>query len=246
MIRYVGLALVLALVATSAQATFITVLREGGAEASRDPEGATVYDVTFDLLTIEDDGSTGSAYETDYRFSCSDPDYGLLGVKDMLDYLPANIGDLVSVKVVLVGYQGDNDWVTLSRVATQWLTEAAGGNEIDTSWYESDVDEDVTWAAGSFSATDFTTDDEASAQYSPACYNEALYFDVTNMVLDMVSAGQNAGWLVQADTGTNVYPYADENGTMSKRPWIEIEYIPEPVTLCLLAVGGLALLKRKR
>ena len=56
-----------------------------------------------------------------------------------------------------------------------------------------------------------------------------------------IIADYNPEWVsidVQADLGTN--------GGMMVEGWIDHECIPEPATLSLLGLGGLAMLRRKR
>ena len=238
--KHVALLLAVLMVAGSAQAV-TTVLREGG---EYNEDGA--IDVSFDVLSITDDGVDGLANAPDYYSAmASDPAFYVIGVKDMMSYLPADPNDIVSVTLTLVQMWGDNDYLDCYRITTPWMTDAAGASEFNTNWYYADIANTTTWSAGDFSTADYTTADGAHADFDESVYADPYDYDVTAQVLAMYTDGNN-GWVAFSEPDLSVNTYSEDTD-IHKRPYVTIEYVPEPATIGLLAIGGIgALIRRKR
>jgi hypothetical protein len=76
-------------------------------------------------------------------------------------------------------------------------------------------------------------------------------FDVTSWVVDWVNGVENNGMLIWGGVGDGVAgvywinrmsEYADVN----LRPYLTVDYVPEPVSAILLAAGSVLLLRRRR
>jgi len=240
--KYLVLVTAVLMVAASAQAYPTTILRQGG-----DLDGDGALAVEFDQLTIVDDGETGAQDQQNYACAASDPDFMLIGVADLMDYLPADPNDLISVTLTIVQYWGDNDYLECYRVTTPWMYLSNGQNEDTTTWYQAFTEgEGVTWSAGDFSTADYTTEDMVHVDFDDSVYGEPYDYDVTAQVLDMYTEGNN-GWVVFSEPDLSVRSYANDNGTVAKQPYVTIVTVPEPTTIGLLAIGGIAaLLRRKR
>lgn len=239
--KYTALALVVLMVAAGAQAYPTTILRQGG-----DLSGDGALAVEFDQLTIIDDGTTGAQDQQSYACAASDPDFMLIGVADLMDYLPADPNDLISCTLTIVQYWGDNDYLDAYRVTTPWMQLSNGQNEDTTTWYQAfSQGEGIPWATGSFSTADYTTQDAVHVAFDDNVYAEPYDWDVTAQVLAMYTDG-NDGWVVFSEPGLSVRPYANDNGTVSKQPYVTIVTVPEPATMGLLAIGGIATLLRRR
>jgi hypothetical protein len=242
----IALALTVLLVAGSAYAYPTTILRQGG-----DLDGDGALAVEFDMLTIIDDAEeeppgTGATHQQDYYVEASDPNYCLIGVADLMDYLPTNSADLISCTLTIVQYWGDNDYLEAYRVTTPWMYLANGQNEDTTTWYQAYTQgEGTPWSAGDFSTADYTTEDMVHVDFDDNVYAEPYDYDVTAQVLDMYTEGNN-GWVVFSEPGLSVNSYANDNSTVSRQPYITIVVVPEPVTIGLLAIGGIAFLRRRR
>ena len=76
--------------------------------------------------------------------------------------------------------------------------------------------------------------------------------DVTAEVIKWVEDGEaNYGWGFSEETGngcewTSVFASGGGTTGNSINPTLEVEYTPEPATMSLLALGGLAVLRRRR
>ncbi|MBN1556258.1 MAG: DNRLRE domain-containing protein [Phycisphaerae bacterium] len=110
------------------------------------------------------------------------------------------------------------------------------------SWSESD-----TW--DSLSEGVSTDDVEAAADADSTTSSVAiglLEVDVTQSVLQWQCGDTNYGWVLKSTSTDGVIFSSSEYATESPRPMLVIDYVPEPTSLLLLAVGAVTLVRRRR
>ena len=193
----------------------------------------------------------------------ADGDYqvGLIGWADMFAQMPLlTSSSQIGSAYLKFNQRGPNggEVLVVDRVTTEWMFYAAGGNETQVSGQYIVPGADP-WGWGPegnqiFSSADYTTVNEATFTIARYQTNLANYIDVTEIVKDMFNDGNN-GFVIRLLTPVGADPWfqADERALtemgsdgFGTRPSLYIT-IPEPATLCLLAIGGIgALLRRRR
>ncbi len=220
--------------------------------AFREGGGTGFVDVTFDDLWIRastDTGSNAGELVSNSKYNY----WSLLGIKDLFSQIPKNNGsdtivfDSALLSLCCSTNAGGN--TTFYRVTSDWMTEAPSLSESDTSGNERDMDADLTWAAGGFSNADY--DAANGILHAWPADNKWNYhdFDITDIVADIYDTEINYGiaWLTyESDTRA----YSSESSHTTRRPILSVEYhyepIPEPASMTLIALGGLAILRRRR
>lgn len=172
-------------------------------------------------------------------------------VKWDLSSLPAG-ATITKAQIRLYATNGNNGSVWVAPILTHDWNQAtatvAGPNK--------PTNPNRTWGPNSdsyFSSADLGTISTFSGAAVPV--GKPIVVDVTTDVQAIANGTRaNYGWAFVGGTtftengptiGNHSYSTAD-NATTANRPALFIEYTPEPATLCLLAMGGLALLRRRR
>ena len=97
------------------------------------------------------------------------------------------------------------------------------------------------------------SDYSRGSSFAQAAVAGAVNIDVTSILSDL----ENYGILLNLDTSGGDVPvtfennngaayFSNEAGDAQVRPLLTVDYVPEPATLGLLAIGGLTMLRRRR
>jgi len=202
--------------------------------------GGGYTDITFDQTDIVAGDDTLGRYDY-HATGASSPEFTLIGIKDLFTALPlSGPDDVTSATLAIVGYQGDNDYVSVSRCTTNWMPNSAGDNQDNVTGMHADLAGNADWASGNFSTADYDSANAVTIQWGPTCYKDPYEYNVTNMVKAMYQTGQNCGFVVSAGSGTGVYLFSNNNGTESNRPILTIVYTNEtpPPTYALTVDSG--------
>jgi hypothetical protein len=248
--RRYALAIALLLGVAAAQGEVTTILRPGG-ELNGDGAIYSTWDWTS--IVLEDDPATPlvdeRAVAKDYSYwatFASYPTRTLVGIKNLLDYLPGDPDALISATLIPRTYRGDGGTLRCARVTTNWMPAAAGLNASNAAGLYADVKNQTSWANGLFCPADYDAGSVQSRYLGDSAYGLAQPFDVTADVLAMYATGNNYGWVLFADGSPDVRLYSSNSATLANQPVLEIVVVPEPAILSLLAAGGLVLLGRRR
>ncbi len=167
-----------------------------------------------------------------------------------LSSIPAG-ATISKAQIRLYATNGNTDPEYIAPVVThnwtQGVATMAGPNNPATG---------LTWGPASnaqFGAADLGTPTKVtgSGATQPLATGKPSIFDVTADLQAMVNGTMsNYGWAVGGNatyTGTvgNRAWYTNRNSDTTTRPALFVAYTPEPVSLALLALGGLALLRRR-
>lgn len=128
-----------------------------------------------------------------------------------------------------------------------------------TTWLKERTDVPLDWESGPGVGTNYSAVIDTVVWTNPGGNSgptvTPMTFDLTGAALDAVQdwvSGDDTGagfiFRAEAESGaTDAYLdfYSDLHGTQSYRPLLEITYIPEPVSLVVLGLGGLALWRRR-
>ncbi len=197
----------------------------------------------------EGDGGSYSSMDGSYiRSSPSGNNYGtsdfllsdaggMHGMIKFSDIFGSNAGQIAlgstitSASLTIYHYTGGHASHTLNMIKTDWDEDTVTWNNFGTGNATSGTD----WYS---SPTD---------TFSPS--NGANVLDVTSS-LQAFSDGsvQNYGWIL-VDSSTNATWFrSDDYATFAERPILMVEYsaIPEPATLCLLVMGLVGTMLRRR
>jgi len=172
---------------------------------------------------------------------------------DLSGQIPAG-QTIVSATLGLWVYQvvdmTSGDWADVApyrvRGTRTWVENQATWNVFRGSTYWATAGcENTSWDRyGTYDGTAirFTKNSEVNRYYT---------WDVTSSVQTWYAGSEaNNGWLVRIvdhDGGTDgVSMNASESSSPSYRPYLTITYVPEPGTLGLLALGGAALMRKKK
>ncbi len=166
----------------------------------------------------------------------------LTAIKDLFTVIPPTSGGndigIVDAKLHLRRYNNgsSSDTVYVNRVTTDWLYDTAGSSQLDVTFQHADKSGDVHWASGNFSTADYDTGETASSPWGSS-YNEEVIVDVTNQIADIYADGNNYGLVLQVGSGDFIDMRMSENGTNSRKPYLEISYnYGEPVGVYTLTV----------
>jgi len=149
-------------------------------------------------------------------------------------------GDDVTINkayLTMYRYQGPKDTpFTIARVTTDWVPDAAGSNEEDVSALYSENSSYTTWADmwTNFTDQDYDTATEMQAYIQDGVYNSPQKYDVTKLVQDMYTTGNNYGFALvgEPDFVSPDYLYDEYYGIvlrssendLNMRPVLEIDY----------------------
>ncbi|RPI58948.1 MAG: hypothetical protein EHM48_09620, partial [Planctomycetaceae bacterium] len=152
----------------------------------------------------------------------------LYGINDLFTTIPTTSGGnpatIASATLHLFRYNAgsSSDTVYVDRMLTDWMTGDAGTNETDVTFLHRDKSADLHWASGgAFSSSDYTTTGEASSFWT-STYNGEVTIDVTSILQDIYSTGNNYGLVIRTDATGGLSFRASENG--SYMPYLEINY----------------------
>ncbi len=247
-----GLVLVVVLSLAGANVMAETIAwREGGEYGG---DGYT--DVTTDDNHFESWLATNRGAAWDLAIN---PDrVAIMGWTDLFTLVPATSGGLDiqidSATLTLRESTSGSTYITyLVRVTTPWLVGAAGTNEMNTDDTRSDRGAGTTWASGDWSSADYTTTNQVA--FTPAGVKGTVHvLDITALMRDIYDNDFNAGFaFIVPSPGSGVLNlYSSEanydGGRLDYRPALDMEYqyIPEPATMSLLAIGGIGMLIRRK
>lgn len=115
-----------------------------------------------------------------------------------------------------------------------WLQDSE-----DIRWYASG---DLFAAPGGTIIGDYVEPDSM-----PAAAGDWLEFDVTGIVENwLIDGDSNYGFKVEAGAYKQYGIASSENETSTYHPELVIDYVPEPASMSLLALGGLTLLGKRK
>ncbi len=202
------------------------------------------WDDTFLTASVQ-----GNSTELDFWGTTK---VSLIAIKEMISIIEAAAGGAVTINsatLTLVHASGTaENPVTVDRITTDWLADAAGSNENDTERAYADSDTTTTWAgAGDFDAANDLAGTPITSQTWNKGYRGRNDFDVTALVQTMFTSGVNYGFAMYTTDNTRIRAFSSET-TGNKMPSLTIEYtpVPEPATMGMLLVGGLGVLARRR
>lgn len=184
--------------------------------------------------------------------------FGLIGWKDLFTLVPPTSGGFPIVidnaLLTLAGAGGTNvvGDAGIVRMTTQWLLNAAGTNESNVHYEESDDADNVPWASGDLSTSDWTWDDEVIFSYTGKSWIDVYVVEITALMQALYDNGVNAGFGVHGAMGSSDdFKYASSEHGSKAHPALDMEYhyIPEPGTMLLVGtavLGVLGYLRRRR
>jgi hypothetical protein len=216
--------------------------------AATGPAAAGVIVLSPSTTTLDDNGFE---YPFQYNYGgdgnmADGARGGVLGYRDMFTLLdPANIAiDSASLRVYS---NTTGESLTVSRITTPWLSlKPAGQAQFNVTGAYSDMANEVTWLTApgenyAFGASDYTTVGATTTALNDG-YNASTDCDVTAMVAAMFATGVNEGFFVQLQNSG----YVRSSEYLGAELTINYHSIPEPATMSLLALGGLAMLRRRK
>jgi hypothetical protein len=91
------------------------------------------------------------------------------------------------------------------------------------------------------------TEPDAAASLTATAETPAwLLWDVTSLVSSWIDASSaNNGVVIATEDGAIVFWTSEHEVNPALRPYLQINYTPEPSMLSMLALGGLAVLRRR-
>ncbi len=123
-------------------------------------------------------------------------------------------------------------------ITTDWLADAAGTNEIDTTSEYADADTNTTWASGSFTLTgDTDASDRATVASWDTGWEVDNNFDVTDMVQTMFDNTANYGFAVHPST-EEIRITSSEDSKFIDRPTLTVTYHIEGGDLLTVVDGS--------
>jgi hypothetical protein len=169
---------------------------------------------------------------------------GVVGYKSMFALVPATSGGqsiVIDSATITVTTSGPG-WIKIYRMTSDWMVKAAGLSQLNVTGNRRDLAGGLSWAAGQFGAADYDTVSFLTST-TPSAYNAQSTYNVTALVSGMYQLGVNDGFAINTSGG---YLRASEFGNSTPSLVVNYHYTPEPATLSLLAVAGLAMLKRRK
>jgi hypothetical protein len=148
--------------------------------------------------------------------------------------IPANTAiAFAKLTIFTVTTDSSGDPMSLHRMLIPWSDSTTAG--VGSTW-------------SSLTAGVSTNDIEAASipdnTLTPATAGLGITFDVTATVQAWINGATNNGWLVQAAQTDGWRFNSDEFGTATLRPLLEVTFVPEPASCCVL-FGALAMLRRR-
>jgi hypothetical protein len=142
--------------------------------------------------------------------------------------------------------EGGSRAIPLHKMLKPWVEAGATWNESDYSG----IGTNAWQVAGAKGAADAEVAAFATANHDNTIGNRTTW-DITSAVVGWYATpASNYGFKVDPVNATNIIYFnsSEGYGNVAENPELTINYIPipEPATLGLLAIGGLALLGRKR
>jgi len=131
------------------------------------------------------------------------------------------------------------------RLHTQNTSQWAGSPgthsiyQVLTDWAE----DQVTWSSfndGGVAGTDYAATSLDSL--APSLTDSFCYFDVTESVQNWAHGQDNFGWILINSIGDRANWDSDDCAVGVYRPLLIVQWVPEPASVVLLSLGGLALL----
>jgi hypothetical protein len=221
--------LTVVLIAGSAGAyTSYIEFREGGGEG--------YVGLGWDVVSISTTGAADADWESEALAVSGDTStekyYLLLGLTELLEYMPIQSSDITSATLTLTGYSGDGDSVIAYRLTSLWLYwgNEAGAMESDTDEYYEQISAEGGWndeyGAYLFSSADYDDSVSATGTWGTA-YRQPLDLDVTDLVKAMYSADDNEGWVVtnldSGDDDISIYNPGG-GGDVGYNPTLRIDF----------------------
>ena len=139
--------------------------------------------------------------------------------------------------------------------------EANAIHKMLVDWVETDAYGATPWAGGATQQIDLDDVEAVSTAVDDLTeyaingkipQGTTMTYDVTSIVQDWSNGDSNYGFVLQSlglNAGDGLFlassEYAGSAGDVA-RPTLDIDYVPEPITIALLGLGGLAVLRRKR
>lgn len=211
--------------------------------------------IVVDKTSIIDDASFDYPYSSNFgndgNLSGSNG-WGLLGFKDLFTLLPpTSNGDEIVIDnatLKLYGSGGANTTVKIYRMTSQWMILPAGQSEANVSASLRDIAGGGHWAAYvtptyfNFGSGDYDTVSFFQGNLS-STYNGSADLNITSLLSALYDSGVNQGFAITAGC------YVRSSESAGREPVLTIDYhyqaVPEPAALSLLALGGLALRRRR-
>jgi hypothetical protein len=223
---------------------------------------------------VDDVSHETYAMITNTDASGNDNMVALYGYCDLLTATPGitDGSEILNVTLRWVQRGASEQLIEINRITSPWLVEegveytvtgihrVTGGG--DPYWMEdlgktpgTDTEGNPTYDDFvGFSASDYTATNAVQFNYGPYNYNSVNLLDVTELVRDIYESGDNQGLVFRLISPYAADPWGqgDEqtqtgDDGYDAKPTLYITYVPEPATIGLLAIGGVAaLLRRKR
>ena len=186
-------------------------------------------------------------------------DAALIGLQDLFTRVaPTSGGNPIVINSAQLhlfsrgGFNGDTgSTVSVFRVTSDWLINAAGTNENDVSGNFRENSSASRWAGGTtlpFSTLDYAGGVPVSRIWSPGS-DVRNSFDVTGLVSTIYATGSNEGFAVLTSS-TSQLGFRTSEQANATTPVLEIDFdyvpVPEPAGLAILGLGSLAILGRRR
>lgn len=195
------------------------------------PDGDAGKDVSvvnyFGFLYYAINYSVGTVYGVDP---------GLYNAVSFIEFDLASIDPSVTVTAAELG-------IYAYEVA---VTEDHSLYEVTEPWVEPPFSAtgDPTAEWGQFPATKSDAEDSVTAT---AGTSDWLRWDVTSLVSSWIDGSSaNHGVVIASDAGAVLFWASEHETQPALRPYLQIDYVPEPTTLVLLATGALGIACRRR
>jgi len=203
---------------------------DGGRIRLRDGGGIGCIDTPLDCTEVNRTNNYPNRDDAAFSVPASDPEYALLGFRDLFRELPLDGGDdVISATLTIYAYWGDGDTVTVYRCLTNWMQNAAGRNWSDVTGQHASLKANLSWAGGEISSLDYDAAAGVGITWDDPCFSRPYVYDVTEMVRAMYDLNMNYGFVIAAEGGTEVRFFGNrfQEGTprgTDRCPVLEIAY----------------------